>query len=275
MTEERAPAPRWRKPTIALGVFVLVSLGVGPKIVDHYFLDAADGVADRLGSVEIEYVALANDREPFLEQSWAFEGVSALGTPPVTKREAERAVVDRAAAVGAMTARFVVRSNRANDVVITQMRARVVRRADPPTGTLVLPMSAGGPAPDPIVMARFAVGGPDPRAYDGRDPARLLFADTNLVLKRNESMVLQVTGVAVGCYCEWVVDVEVAVGGEVRTVTVPDIGTPLRVTAPAPRYQSVYEPPPVAAPDNPMTTVDPALACQGDCVANPLSWPGR
>lgn len=270
MTEER-PAQRWRKPAIALGVFVLVSLGIGPKVVDYYFLDAADGVADRLGSVEIEYAPLASRQDPFFEQGWAFEEVSALDGGSMTKAEAAAAVVAHATPVGGMTTRFVIRSNRANDVVITQMSARVVRRAEPLSGTLVLPTSGGGPEPDPIVMARFAVGGPDPRAYDGRDPARLLFADTNLVLKRDESMVLQVAAVAVDCYCEWVVDVEVAVGAEVRTVTVPDVGTPLRVTTPAPRYRSVYQPP--GSQQDPMTIVDPATACEGDCVANPPPGP--
>jgi len=273
MTNEK-PAGRWRKPAIALGVFLLVSLGIGPKVVDHYFLDAADGVADRLGSVEIEYVALTGRQDPLFQQGWAFGEVSALGTEAVTKAQAESAVVGRAAAVGGMTTRFVVRSNRANDLVITQMRARVVRHAEPLTGTLVLPIPGGGPSPDPIVMARFAVGGPDPRAYDGRDPARLLFADTNLVLKRDESMVLQVTGAAIGCYCEWVVDIELAIGTEVRTVTVPDVATPLRVTAPVPRYQSVYQPP-FGAPSDLMTVADPTQACQGDCVVNPPAWQER
>lgn len=272
MTSDK-PAPRWRKAGIALGLFVLVSLGIGPKVVDHYFLDAADSVADRLGSVEIEYVAITDRQNPLFQQGWAFRDVSALGTD-TTKAQAESAVLDRAAAVGGTTTRFVVRSNRANDLVITQMRARVVHRADPLTGTLVLPIPGGGPEPDPIVMARFAVGGPDPRAYDGRDPSRLLFADTNLVLQRDESMVLQVTGAAVGCYCEWVVDIELAIGTEVRTVTVPDTAAPLRITAPAPRYQSVYQPP-FESPTELMTVLDPAQACEGDCVANPPAWRER
>jgi hypothetical protein len=33
MTTEE-PARRWRKPAIAFALFVLVSLGIGPKVVD-------------------------------------------------------------------------------------------------------------------------------------------------------------------------------------------------------------------------------------------------
>jgi hypothetical protein len=179
-------------------------------------------------------------------------------------------VVREATPVVGMTTRFVVRSNRAKDLVITQMRARVVRSTEPLAGTLVLPLPGGGPEPVPVVRARFDVGGPDPRARDGRDPNELLFESTHLVLGKDESMVLEVSGTAAHCYCEWVVDIEMAVGTEVRTVSVPDQSTPLRVTAPSSGYASAYETPGEA--DAPMTPVDPAMACKGDCVANPPPW---
>jgi hypothetical protein len=120
----------------------------------------------------------------------------------------------------------------------------------------------------PIVMARFTVGGSDPRAYDGREPDQLLFADKKLVLGRGESMILQIIGRVVDCYCEWVVDIEFAIGTETRTITVPDVGRPLRLTPPTVRYQSVYQSPSDYR-DEVMTALNPSQACEGDCVANP------
>lgn len=269
MTTEGS-ARRWPKPAIAFALFVLVSLGVGPKVVDYFFSDAVDTIADQIGSVEIEASPLPADPDPLFLQTWAFGRPAALGEPAPSKKQAEEMVVREATPVVGMTTRFVVRSNRANDLVITQMRARVVRTAEPLAGTLVLPLPGGGPEPVPIVRARFDVDGPDPRARDGRDPGRLLFESTNLVLGRNESMVLEVSGTAARCYCEWVVDIELAVGTEVRTVSVPDQQTPLRVTAPVSGYASAYQTPGEA--DATMTAVDPALACEGDCVANPPPW---
>lgn len=262
---------RWRKPAIALALFVLVSLGVGPKVVDYYFADAVDALADQIGSVEIEASPLSADPNPLIEQTWAFGRPAALGEPAPSKKQAEEMVLREAVPVVGMTTRFVVRSNRAKDLVITQMRARVVRSTEPLAGTLVLPPPTGGPEPVPIVRARFDVDGPDPRARDGGDLSRPLFESTNLVLARDESMVLEVSGIAARCYCEWVVDIEIAVGTEVRTVSVPDQSTPLRVTAPVPRYASAYQ---VQGSDDDatVTALDPMLACLGDCVANSPPW---
>lgn len=263
-------ARRWRKPAIALALFVLVSLGIGPKVVDYYFADTVDSLAEQLGSVEVDVTPLPADPDPLFQQAWAFGQSAALGEPPPSRDQAEALVLREAAPVVGMTTRFIVKSNRAKDLVITQMRARVVRRSEPLAGTLVLPQAGGGPEPVPIVRARFTVDGPDPRARDGGDPDRLLFESTNLVLGRDESMVLEVTGLATRCYCEWVVDIELAVGTEVRTVSVPDESAPLRVTAPAPAYASAYQTPVNAGGS--MTAIDPAQACDGDCVAHPPPW---
>jgi hypothetical protein len=261
---------RWRKPAIALALFLLVSLGIGPKIVDYYFSDAVDSVADQLGSVVIEATLLPEAGDPLFIQSWAFEEAVALGEPAPSRAEATAAVARDGVPVGGMTTRFLVRSNRAKDLQITQMRARVVRTAEPPAGTLVLPAGGGGPEPTPVVRARFEVDGPDPRARDGGDPNQLLFESTTLVLGRDESMVLEVTGTATRCYCEWVVDLELAIGDQVRTVSVPDERNPLRVTAPVPAYASVYGTP--FEDDEQMTTINPSEACQGDCVRTPPPW---
>lgn len=262
---------RWRKPAIALALFVLVSLGIGPKVVDYYFADAVDSVAEQFGSVVIEAALLPDAADPLFQQAWAFRQPAALGELAPSRAQAEDLVVRDGAPVTGMTTRFVVRSNRAKELTITQMRVRVVRSAEPLAGTLVLPASGGGPEPQPVVRARFDVDGPDPRARDAGDPGRLLFGGTNLVLGRDDSMVLEVSGTATRCYCEWVVDIELTIGTEVRTVTVPDERSPLRVTAPVPAYATVYATPGMPQ-EAPMTVTDPVEACGGDCVANPPSW---
>ncbi|MPZ82538.1 MAG: hypothetical protein GEV28_19900 [Actinophytocola sp.] len=268
------PARRgWRKAAVAFVVFVLISLGVGPRVVDYFFDDALDSIADQLGSVEIETGRLAAGSDPLVGQSWAFAEPAAIGPAPVQGTAVTTAVRDRGVPVVGTTTQFIVRSNRANGLIITDMRARVIERGKPFGGTLVLPAPTGGPTEEPIVMARFTVGGADPRAYDGREPTRLLFADAKLRLDRDQVMILQVTGVADGCYCEWVVDIEVAVGTDVRTITVPDVDSPLRLTAAVPRYHSVYlRSSGTNGSEWQVTAVDPVSACRGDCVANPPPW---
>lgn len=266
MGTERPPR-RWRKGAIALAAFVLVSLGVGPQVVDYYFDDAVDSIADQLGSVEVRATPMAGG-DPLFMQSWAFAEPDALGAGPVPESAAVAELGIRAARVGGMTGVFVVESNRANDLLITEMRVRVLRSSEPLGGTLVYPRVGGGPSDEQVVRARFRVGGPDPRAFDGRDPDRLLFGDSKLRLRRGDSMVLEVTGVAAAdCYCEWVVDIDLAIGSEIRTVTVPDEDHPLRLTAPVRRYGSVYQ---AWAGGDDLTVEDPATICAGgDCLAYP------
>lgn len=267
----RARAGRWRNGAIALGVFVLVSLGIGPKVIDYFFADAVDNVADQLSSVAVRVVSLSDNEDPTFNQAWAFAEPGVLGQAPATEARVLRAIRDHGVPVGGRTIQFIVESNRARDLTVVQMRARVVRTIPPPAGTLLLPRSGGGPEEVPVVKARFELGGPDPRAYDGREPGRLLLGDRKLVLQRDDQMILEVTGVAVACSCDWVVDIDLAIGSELRTITVPDTEHPLRLTGPVSRYRSVYQMSMVFG-EGATPLADPAAACQGDCVTNPPPW---
>lgn len=257
---------RLRNVVVGVIVFVVASVGLGPFLLNRYFDSVADNVSDQLGSVEVLSTPL--DSDPLFIQSWAFADQAAFGPAPVS-RPAVLAVLERnGIPVGGMHTQFVIKSNRANDLIVTEMRARVTRKFPPLSGTLLLPKGGGGPEDEPVVKARFNVGGPDPRAFDGRDPEQRLFADSKLRLSRGDTMILDVTGVAgQNCFCEWVIDIELAVGDQVRTVTVPDPKAPLRLTAPVERYASVY-----AMEAERATAVDPQAACKGDCLANPPLW---
>lgn len=260
---------RFSKAVAGLVVFVVASIGLGPFLVNRYFDTVADNVSDQLGSVEVLSAPLPSD--PLFLQSWAFAEPGALGTAPVSERNVLDVVEREGVPVTGMRTQFLIKSNRASDLIVTEMRARVVRKHAPLSGTLLLPKGGGGPEKDPVVRARFNVGGPDPRAYDGRDPDRRLLEDSKLRLSRGDTMILDVTGVAAqNCYCEWVIDIELAVGDQVRTVTVPSPDDPLRVTAPVKRYDSAY-----AMGRDGASAVSPATACKDDCVAAPPLWDHR
>jgi hypothetical protein len=247
-------------------VFVVVGVGLGGFLLSRYFDSVADNVSDQLGSVEVLSAPL--DSDPLFIQSWAFTDRAAFGSAPVSRPTVLTALERDGIPVGGMHTQFVIKSNRANDLIVTEMRARVTRKLPPLSGTLLLPRGGGGPEDEPVVKARFNVGGRDPRAFDGRTPDQRLFADSKLRLSRGDTMILDVTGVAAqNCFCEWVIDIELAVGDQVRTVTVPDPKAPLRITAPVEHYASVY-----AMEAERATAVDSRTACKGDCVENPPPW---
>jgi hypothetical protein len=118
------PVRRWRKGAIALVVFTLVSLGIGPKVVDRYFDDALDSIVVQLGSVAVRVAPLPVKADSLLLQAWAFGEVSALGAAPLQVSHAEAAILDRGVPVGGFSTQFIVESNRANDLVVTEMRTR-------------------------------------------------------------------------------------------------------------------------------------------------------
>lgn len=259
-----------RNALIGLTAFVVVSLGVGPRLVDYYFDRALDNVADQLGSVEIETAYLATEADEF---AWAFAEPHALGDSSMTSEDAKAYAVEHGVSIGQYGGQIVIESNRAQDLIITEMRARVIRESEPLSGTLFLPRDAGGGPTRPVIRVWFTLGGSGARAAESCTGANY-FAGTKLHLSRGEAMVVHVlANGASDLFYEWVIDVELAIGTDVRTVTIPDPADPLRLTAAAPRYGSVYGPDPDAldgvaelSPEaNDGSLDDPRLSRPADC----------
>ncbi|MGK5522829.1 hypothetical protein ACSNN9_26220 [Micromonospora sp. URMC 107] len=126
-------------------------------------------------------------------------------------------------------------------VFVTQMRAKVLRRTLPPAGAYLFQGSQGGEAPleigfdldEPGSVARVVKrdGGTLGEAYLDRH---------SLTFSQNEPLTIDVQAHTDQSYCEWVIELDLDLGGEKRTLTVDDDGRSFRSTALARHYEERY-----------------------------------
>ncbi|MFI1195053.1 hypothetical protein ACH4T9_17575 [Micromonospora sp. NPDC020750] len=125
-------------------------------------------------------------------------------------------------------------------VFVTQIRARVRQRSTPLAGAFVFRGSQGGE--DPLEVA-FDLDEPDSVARvleDGGGLGAAWIDRHSLTLSPGEPLTVDVQAQTDRSYCEWVIELDVALGGERRVITVDDDGRPFRSTALARHYQERY-----------------------------------
>ncbi|MEU7615175.1 hypothetical protein AB0B27_03550 [Micromonospora rifamycinica] len=126
-------------------------------------------------------------------------------------------------------------------VFVRQIRARVLKRSAPMSGTLLYrgsegdgePLKIGFDLDEPESIARVI----NPQG-DTLGPA---YVDSRtLTLTPGEPLTIDVQAYTDRSYCEWVVELELDLHGEKRVQVVDDHGRPFRSTGLAPRYRDRY-----------------------------------
>lgn len=126
-------------------------------------------------------------------------------------------------------------------VFVRQIRARVLKRSAPMSGTLLFRGSQGDGEPLEI---GFNLDEPDSIARvinPKNDTLGAAYVDRHtLTLSPGEPLTIDVQAYTDRSYCEWVVELELDLQGENRVQVVDDHGRPFRSTGLAPRYQDRY-----------------------------------
>ncbi|MGV9976373.1 hypothetical protein ACWDUH_01685 [Micromonospora wenchangensis] len=126
-------------------------------------------------------------------------------------------------------------------VFVRQIRARVLKRSAPLSGTLLFRGSQGDGEP---LSIGFDLDEPESvaRVIDPRDETLgAAYVDRRaLTLAPGEPVTIDVQAYTDRSYCEWVIELELDLGGESRVQVVDDHGRPFRSTGLAARYQDRY-----------------------------------
>jgi hypothetical protein len=137
--------------------------------------------------------------------------------------------------------RIVVIGRHSSPVIITGMRAHILSRRPPLSGTLVWGPPEGV---EENIQLGFDLDASNPiaRRLDARyklaDP---YFSRKHISLKRDEQAVFQVQAFAKKCYCEWEIVVEAYVEGKEQNFVVKDGIRPFRATATTSSYGTIYD----------------------------------
>lgn len=133
---------------------------------------------------------------------------------------------------------LLIEGRRSGGVVVKGMRARSVARGEPHAGTSIRFTSAG-------LQGNSAVGfdldSPSPTARSVDDQGKLgrpYFSDNSITLAKGENMTLNVVGKAERNFHRWVIDMDIVVGGEEKTLTVGGAGYE---TTPAAKYETAWD----------------------------------
>jgi hypothetical protein len=136
--------------------------------------------------------------------------------------------------------RLVAMGQHERPVLITGLRANVVRRERPLFQTIVYgpPQGAGENIQVGLDLDSRT---PSARSFrDNRFLAEPYFAAHNVSLKLGEQAVFMVRAFTSKCYCEWELLVEAIVDGKEQVFTVKDGDQPFRTTAFATAYKTIY-----------------------------------
>jgi hypothetical protein len=136
--------------------------------------------------------------------------------------------------------RLVVTGQHEHPVLITGLRANVLRRERPLSQTLVYgpPEGAGENIQVGLDLDSRA---PSARSFrDGRFLAEPYFAAHHVSVKPGEQVVLMVRAFTSKCYCEWELLVTAIVDGKDQVFRVTDGDQPFRTTAFAAAYDTLY-----------------------------------
>jgi len=137
--------------------------------------------------------------------------------------------------------RLIVTGAHPTPVLITDMRANIVKREQPIAETMVYgPPQAGGVN----IQMGFDLDSLNPigRSFDKeQNLAGPYFAAKHVSVKAGEQIVFQISAYTTKCYCEWEILVDAVVDGKDQTFTVKDGSRPFRTTAFAESYRTLYQ----------------------------------
>jgi hypothetical protein len=136
--------------------------------------------------------------------------------------------------------RLVITGQHERPVLVTGLRANVVRRERPLSQTLVYgpPQGAGE---NIQVGLDLDARTPSGRSFrDGRFLDEPYFAAHHVSVKPGEQVVFTVRAFTSKCYCEWELLVDSVVDGKDQVLSVKDGDQPFRTTAFAAVYQTIY-----------------------------------
>lgn len=138
-----------------------------------------------------------------------------------------------------LTIDFTLVGQHYTPVQVVDIRARVVSREQPPSGTLVYLAPQGG---DPALRVGFNLDSTDleGRVTDGARPTtRRYLSDNYVTAARDERVGFSAEAFTMRCLCTFVIDIKLSDGS---TVTVDDNGAPWQLSGFAPSYARAYIP---------------------------------
>jgi hypothetical protein len=136
--------------------------------------------------------------------------------------------------------RLVVTGQHERPVLVTGLRANVLRREPPLSKTVVYgpPQGAGG-----NIQVGLDLDSRTPAARSFNDKLSLAepyFAAHHVSVKPGEQVVFTVRAFTSKCYCEWELLIEAVVDGKEQVFRVKDGNQPFRTTAFAKTYETIY-----------------------------------
>jgi hypothetical protein len=136
--------------------------------------------------------------------------------------------------------RLVLTGQHERPVLITGLRANVLRREPPVSGTIVYgpPQGAGENIQVGLDLDSRT---PSARSFDDKQfLAEPYFAAHHVSVKSGEQVVFTVRAFTSKCYCEWELLVTAVVDGKDQVFRVKDGDRPFRTTAFASAYKTIY-----------------------------------
>ncbi|SDW16255.1 hypothetical protein SAMN05216215_1001333 [Saccharopolyspora shandongensis] len=135
--------------------------------------------------------------------------------------------------------KITVEGASSRNVVITDMRARILAREPNLSGTIACIRAEGG---GPTIRVGIDLDELDPtaRVIEGRELGERYFADNAITLADGETVVFQVEVRAGKAHYTWVLELDVVIDGKAQTIEVRPRDGPYEITGRADRYRSAF-----------------------------------
>jgi hypothetical protein len=136
--------------------------------------------------------------------------------------------------------RLIVIGQSNRPVLISGMRATIIRRERPLSGTLVFLEPQGGGSNLELGFDLDSVN-PIARAFNRlENMARPYFETHHVTVKKDEQVVFAIRAFTKRYYCEWKIQLDAVIDGKKKTFTIMDGSRPFRTTALTHSYQEIY-----------------------------------
>jgi hypothetical protein len=233
--EEGTPRRRWWQrllsgPTFIVAAVVTALAGVAAPVIWNV---AQDGFRPPVLVWAGPYGSAVGDNSKALPEVVEAARATEIGS------DAESDMMRRSVAVGVHGATVTIEGARSRDVVITNMRARILSRGPNFAGTLFSDPPQGGVAAEQIGFD-LDESQPVARKLDGGKFGEPYFAGQAIQLADGEIVVFKVQTHAADGHYRWVIDIDMVVDGEPQTHTVQPAEGAFEVTGRSPRYGSEF-----------------------------------
>ncbi|MEU6129421.1 hypothetical protein ABZ805_09635 [Saccharopolyspora sp. NPDC047091] len=231
------PRGRWRSAAVAIGLALATAAAglVVPK--------AWTAISDRLHPPVVVSVAsqeLSDDHSYVLPYVPGGAEAAAIAEP-ANLFGGDSPTLRRATKAGTSTTRIVVQGKSSHTVVITDMRARVLRREPAPTGTYFF-APAQGDLSTIVVGVDLDEVNPVARSLVAGRRTDPYFRDNAVTLAAGEPAVFLVEShAAEPTAYEWALEIDLVVDGKAETRTVQRADGPFRLSGLGGHYSAVYE----------------------------------